>query len=111
MSTNLFKDNQNKLFGHTWWRLATWYAGMMGAILGLCGLGVYKALTYAHRLTITQELELVANNFHETLEPILEQPGKLAPEATKILPNVCLVGTECSQVAEDMVVRIGDFLI
>lgn len=96
MKSNLFKDNQNKLFGQTRWRLATWYAGIMGAILVLCGLGVYKALTYAHRLTINQELESVANNFHETLEPILEQPGHLAPAAKKILPNLCLVSTECS---------------
>ena len=63
MRSNSFKDNQNKLFGQTRWRLATWYAGIMGAILVLCGLGVYKALTYAHRLTIIQELESVANNF------------------------------------------------
>ena len=98
---NLLKDNQNKLFQHTRWRLATWYAGIMAAILVLCGLGIYKALTYAHRLTITQELESVANNFHETLEPILEQPGKLAPAAKKILPNLCLVGTECLRVSAE----------
>ena len=96
--SNPFKDNQNQLFQHTRWRLATWYAGIMGAILVLCGLGVYKALTYAHRLTIIQELESVANNFHETLEPILEQPGKLEPAATKILPNLCLVSNECLRV-------------
>ena len=95
MLSNPQKDNHNKLFGQTRWRLATWYAGIMGAILVLCGLGVYKALTYAHRLTITQELESIANNFHETLEPILEQPGKLAPAVTKIWPNLCLVDTEC----------------
>ncbi len=97
--SNPFKDNQNQLFQHTRWRLATWYAGIMGAILVLCGLGVYKALTYAHRLTIIQELESVANNFHETLEPILEQPGKLEPAATKILPNLCLVSNECLRVS------------
>ena len=95
MISNPFKDNQNKLFGQTRWRLATWYAGIMGAILVVCGLGVYKALTYAHRLTIIQELESVAHSVHETLEPILEQPGKLAPAATNILPNLCLVDREC----------------
>ena len=99
--SNPFKDHQNKLFQHTRWRLATWYGGIMGAILVLCGLGFYKAVTYAHRLTITQELESVANNFHETLEPILEQPGKLAPAATKILPNLCLVDTECLRVSAE----------
>ena len=95
MLFHFFKDDRNKLFGQTRWRLATWYAGIMGAILVLCGLGLYKALTYAHRLTITQELESVANNLHETLEPILKKPGKLAPETTTILPNLCLVNKEC----------------
>ncbi|MDJ0632340.1 MAG: ATP-binding protein [Xenococcaceae cyanobacterium MO_188.B29] len=95
------KHNQNKLFGQTRWRLAIWYAGIMGAVLVLCGLGIYQALTYAHRLTITQELESVANNFHETLEPFLEQPGKFTPAAKKILPNLCLIGTGCSQVTEE----------
>ena len=98
MFLNSFKNNPNKLFGQTRWRLATWYAGIMGIILILSGLGVYKALTYAHRLTITQELESVANNFHETLEPILEQPGKLAPAASKVLPNLCLVNNQCYSV-------------
>ncbi|MDJ0532211.1 MAG: ATP-binding protein [Xenococcaceae cyanobacterium MO_207.B15] len=98
---NPFKDNQNKLFGQTRWRLATWYAGIMGAILALSGLGVYQAVTYAHRLTILKELELVANNLHETLEPILEKPGKLTPAATTIFPNLCVVGTECSPVTEE----------
>ncbi len=101
MLFHLFKDDRNKLFGQTRWRLATWYAGIMGAILVLCGLGLYKALTYAHRLTITQELESVANNLHETLEPILKKPGKLAPETTTILPNLCLVNTECLPVHVD----------
>ena len=96
-----FKHNQNKLFGQTRWRLAIWYAGIMGAVLVLCGLGIYQALTYAHRLTITQELESVANNFHETLEPVLEQPGKFTPAAKQILPNLCLIGTGCSQVTEE----------
>lgn len=91
------KDDRNKLFRQTRWRLATWYAGIIGAILVLCGLGIYKALTYAHRLTITQELESVANDFHETLEPILQQPGKLSPAAKQFLPNLCLVATNCLQ--------------
>ena len=101
MGASTFKDSQNQLFWRTRWRLATWYAGFMGIILVICGLGVYQALTYAHRLTITQELESVANNFHEALEPILQEPGKLAPAATKILPHLCLVGTECPLLPEE----------
>ena len=90
-----FQNNQNKLFGQTRWRLTTWYVSIMGTILIVCGFGVYRALIYAHRLTITKELETVANNFEESLEPILEQPGKLAREAQVILPDLCFVGNEC----------------
>jgi len=31
--------NQNELFNRTRWRLASWYAGVMGIILSLCSLG------------------------------------------------------------------------
>ena len=100
IASNPFPDNQNRLFGQTRWRLATWYAGIMGTILSLCGLGLYNAITYAHHLTIKQELDSVANNFHEILEPILEQPGQLAPATQEVLPNLCLINTECIFVTE-----------
>ncbi|MGD1922436.1 MAG: two-component sensor histidine kinase, partial [Pleurocapsa sp.] len=99
---SLIKDSQNKLFSRTRWRIATWYAGMMGAVVALCASGVYHALIYAYRLTIIQELDLVANELHEALEPILEQPGKLTPAATEILPNLCLVNTKCSNAAQQI---------
>ena len=101
IASNPFPDNQNRLFGQTRWRLATWYGGIMGAILSLCGLGVYHAVTYAHYLTIKQELESVANNLHEILEPILEQPGQLAPATQEILLNLCLIETQCLPITEE----------
>jgi signal transduction histidine kinase len=91
--------NQNKLFQLTRWRLATWYAGVMGVILGLCGLGVYEAIAHAHRITINRELESVAGTLHDSLEPVLKQPAKLEPEAIRLLPDVCQVGTDCSNIA------------
>jgi signal transduction histidine kinase len=99
--SNLFKNHQNQLFGQTRWRLTMWYAGMMGAVLGLCGWGTYNALAYAYRLAITQELDLVANELHQTLEPILEQPGQLTAAVTKIFPDLCLVNTQCVGVAPE----------
>ncbi|MDJ0678611.1 MAG: HAMP domain-containing sensor histidine kinase [Xenococcaceae cyanobacterium MO_167.B52] len=100
IASNPFPDNQNRLFGQTRWRLATWYGGIMGAILSLCGLALYHAVSYAHHLTIKQELELVANSLHEMLEPILQQPGQLAPATQEVLPNLCLINTECLEVTE-----------
>jgi two-component system OmpR family sensor kinase len=40
--------NQNKLFNRTRWRLASWYALVMGFILSLSALGLYKAIAHAH---------------------------------------------------------------
>ena len=88
--------NHNQLFRLTRWRLASWYAGVMGVILSLCGLGVYEAIAHAHWITIDRELETVAGTLHDSLEPVLQQPGRLEPAATRLLPDVCLVGTRCS---------------
>ncbi len=89
--------NQNRLFQMTRWRLASWYAGVMGVILGLCGLGVYEAIAHAHWSTIDRELETVAGTLHDSLEPVLKQPGRLEPTATRLLPDVCVVGTRCAK--------------
>ncbi|MBD2041673.1 two-component system sensor histidine kinase RppB [Microcoleus sp. FACHB-672] len=93
--------NQNKLFQLTRWRLASWYAGVMGLILSLCGLGVYEAITHAHWVTIDRELESVAGTLHDSIEPLLKQPGRLEPAAQKLLPDLCLVGEPCHNSLSD----------
>lgn len=90
--------NQNRLFRLTRWRLASGYAGVMGIILSLCGLGVYEAIAHAHWMTIDRELETVAGTLHDSLEPVLKQPGHLEPGITRLLPDVCSVGSHCSNV-------------
>ena len=86
---------QNRLFSRSRWRLASWYAGIISIILFICALGVYEAVAHAHRITINQELESVAGTLHDSLLPVLKQPGKLEPEVNELLPNTCLVGTSC----------------
>ncbi|WP_250124762.1 two-component system sensor histidine kinase RppB [Chroococcidiopsis sp. CCMEE 29] len=88
--------NQNKLFALTRWRLASWYATVMGVILSLCGFGIYEAIAHAHWVTIDAELETVAGTLHDSLEPTLKQPGRLEPAAKRLLPNVCLVEVSCN---------------
>ena len=44
--------NDQQLFRQTRWRLAYWYAGVMGVILGLSGLGVYEALGQAATILV-----------------------------------------------------------
>ena len=78
--------NQNKLFSQTRWRLASWYAVVMGFILSLCGLGVYQAIVHAHWQTLDRELESVAGTLHDSIENTLKQPGRLESTAQELLP-------------------------
>jgi signal transduction histidine kinase len=86
---------QNKLFNKTRVSLSLWYAGVMGLILSLLGLGVYKAISHAHWVALDRELESVAGTLHDSLELKLKQPGKVEPIVKDILPNLCLIGTSC----------------
>ncbi|HEY9298928.1 MAG TPA: two-component sensor histidine kinase, partial [Phormidium sp.] len=87
--------NQNRLFNQTRWRLAGCYALVMGLILSLCGFAVYKAKYRVHWLALNRELHSVAGTLHDSIEPILQQPGKIEPEVKQFLPNICLVKTSC----------------
>ena len=86
---------QNKLFHNTRVSLSLWYAGVMGLILSLLGMGVYKAISHAHWVALDNELESVAGTLHDSLELKLKQPGQIEPIIKKLLPNLCLVGTSC----------------
>lgn len=88
---------QSRLFSLTRWRLAFWYAGVMGIILGLCGLGVYQAITHAHWVALDRELESVAGTLHDSIELKLKQPGRLEPVVSQLLPNICLVESSCTK--------------
>jgi signal transduction histidine kinase len=78
---------QNRLFSETRWRLASWYAGVMGFILGMCGLGVYQAIVHAHWQTLDRELESVAGTLHDSIENTLKRPGRLEPTTQQLLPR------------------------
>ena len=79
--------NQHRLFHLTRWRLAAWYAVVMGFILGLCGLGVYQAIVHAHWQTLDRELESVAGTLHDSIENTLKQPGRLESTTQQLLPE------------------------
>jgi two-component system OmpR family sensor kinase len=87
--------NQNKLFNRTRWRLALWYAIVMGFILSLSALGLYKAIAHAHWVALNRELESVAGTLHDSIELKLEQPGRLEPVVEQLLPNLCLARARC----------------
>ena len=82
--------NDAQLFQRTRWRLASWYAGVMGVILTLSGFGVYEAIDHAHRMAADGELQAIAGRLHDNLEPTLQQPGEIPNSAQRVLPDPCL---------------------
>ncbi len=86
---------QNQLFRERRGRLAIWYAGVMGGILSISALGMYEAIAHAHRITIDREVESVAGTLHDSIEPLLKEPGKLEPEINQLVPNLCLLTAPC----------------
>ncbi len=87
---------QNKLFNQTRRRLAFSYAGVMGLILALLGVGVYRAIAHAHWVALDRELESVAGTLHDSLELKLKQPGRVEPIVYQVFPNLCQVDGDCA---------------
>ncbi|MDJ0726462.1 MAG: hypothetical protein QNJ38_15230 [Prochloraceae cyanobacterium] len=88
-------NHQNQLFRRSRWQLAIWYSGMFSAILSICGLAIYEAIVYANRLTVDREIETVANQIHEVLEPILQESGEFKTIESKIFEQTCSLTNSC----------------
>jgi signal transduction histidine kinase len=67
----------------------------MGSILGLLGIGVYKAIESAHLIAVDRELESVAGTLHDSLELKLTRLGSIDPIIYQLLPNLCQINTSC----------------
>lgn len=87
--------HQNRVFNLTRWRLAAWYAGVMGIILSASGLAIYFVMDWVHWQGLHQELQSVAGTLHDGLEPQLKRPGKLEPGVEQLIPGLCVVGEPC----------------
>lgn len=87
--------HQSRLFNRTRAQLASYYAGVMGLILGISGLATHEMLAYAHWHAVEQELKTISGTLHDTLEPRLIQPDRIEPAITQALPGLCIVGTDC----------------
>ncbi|WP_017658858.1 two-component system sensor histidine kinase RppB [Baaleninema simplex] len=85
----------SKLFWQTRAKLAIWYASVMGVILALCGVGVYEGIAHAHKMTLHREVASVAGTLHDSLEPVLDEPGRLTDDVRRFLPDLCRFGDSC----------------
>jgi signal transduction histidine kinase len=92
--------HQSKLFNVTRWRLAGWYAGVMGMILLLSGVASYRVMSHSEWQSLHRELESIAGTLHDSLEPKLEQPGTIEASVAQALPGLCLFGSRCPNLSE-----------
>lgn len=86
---------QNRLFNRTRLKFAAWYTGVMGVILSGFGVAVYLHLAQSHFSAIDSEIETVAGTLHDSLEPVLQQPGQLDARVKQILPGLCMGDAPC----------------
>lgn len=93
--------HRSKLFNQTRWKLALWYAVVMGSTLGLAGLTTYQMVAHAHWEAVQQELQSISGTLHDSLEPKLKQPGRLEASVQTVLPNLCLATNHCAASFED----------
>jgi signal transduction histidine kinase len=86
----------SKVFHSTRLRLAGLYAGTMGVILTICGVGFYEAMAHSHLSELNHRIESVAGTLHDGLEASLREPGRLEPVVQKFVPSLCVAQATCS---------------
>jgi two-component system, OmpR family, Ni(II)-sensor and/or redox sensor kinase NrsS len=89
--------NSHQLFRRSRVRLALWYVLVMGLILSVSGLGMYRALVQSHWSAIEREIESIAGTLHDSLEPRLPNPESSTVVLQKIFPDLCFSGKICNQ--------------
>ena len=100
----------DKLFKQTRWRLAAWYAGIMGATLLGGGLFFYYCLTVVQNQWFDRTVEDLAGTLHDYLQPKLGQPGKLQPEILEVLSSANVHQTNLLGITRqrDYYIRLAD---
>lgn len=88
--------NSQELFRRSRLHLALWYALIMGAILSLSGLGMYRSLVQANWDAMEREMESIAGTLHDSLEPMLPSTGDPTEVLRRILPELCLAQRPCN---------------
>lgn len=85
----------NRLFSKTRTTLAFYYAGVMGLILILLGVGAYQATKRSYSQEIDRDLQSTTGTLYQSLELQLQQPGRIEPGIEQLLPNLCQLGNRC----------------
>ncbi|EAW43190.1 two-component system sensor histidine kinase RppB [Nodularia spumigena] len=87
--------NSYSLFRRSRLRLALWYAGVMGVILSVSGLGMYRAMVQTKWAGMEREIESIAGTLHDSVEPLLPPSEEPTAVLQQIFPDLCLSGQPC----------------
>ncbi|MBW4642235.1 MAG: two-component sensor histidine kinase [Goleter apudmare HA4340-LM2] len=87
--------NGYSLFRRSRLRLALWYAGVMGVILSVSGLGMYRAMVQTNWAAMEREIESIAGTLHDSVEPLLPASEEPTAVLQQIFPDLCLSGQPC----------------
>ena len=87
--------NSYSLFRRSRLRLALWYAGVMGVILSVSGLGMYRAMVQTNWAAMEREIESIAGTLHDSVEPLLPAAEEPTAVLQQIFPDLCLSGEPC----------------
>jgi signal transduction histidine kinase len=93
--------HHNSLFNQSRIRLSFLYAGVIGGILLSLGYITHRVMGKSIERTIDRELHLVATTLNSRLAVALQIPGKLAPNTTQMVPELCLVNQRCQPNIQD----------
>ncbi|HEY9808925.1 MAG TPA: two-component system sensor histidine kinase RppB [Halomicronema sp.] len=88
--------NSHHLFRRSRIRLAFWYASVMGVILSLSGLGMYRSLVQSNWTALEREIESIAGTLHDSLEPMLPASGDTTSVLQQVFPELCLAEQPCN---------------
>jgi two-component system, OmpR family, Ni(II)-sensor and/or redox sensor kinase NrsS len=95
-SPAIISMNSHQLFRRSRIRLALWYALVMGVILSLSGLGMYRSLVQSNWAAMEREMESIAGTLHDSLEPMLPASEDPTRVLRQILPELCLAEQPCN---------------
>ncbi|MDS3861731.1 two-component system sensor histidine kinase RppB [Thermosynechococcaceae cyanobacterium BACA0444] len=87
--------SEEQLFRQTKLKLAGYYTTVMSLILGICSVAIYQIEAYNQKQSLHRELVSIAGTLHDGLEPVLTRPGQIEPEVERLIPNLCIVVTQC----------------
>ncbi len=87
--------NSYSLFRRSRLRLALWYAGVMGVILSVSGLGMYRAMVQTKWAGMEREIESIAGTLHDSVEPLLPPSEEPTAVLQQIFPDLCVSGQPC----------------